>query len=60
MLWLKRFYYSPKDVTAMLHIINAKEIVNQTVLAVVGCSFFTFFIISTRFRQNIIAKIGIK
>lgn len=44
----------------MLHTINIKDVVNQNVLLAVGWSFFTFFIISTRLRQNIIAKIGIK
>ncbi|MFL1996295.1 hypothetical protein VYF65_001748 [Lysinibacillus irui] len=54
-----QLYYSPTAVTAMLQTMNTKDIVNQTVLVVVGCSFFIFFIIATRFRQNVIAKIGI-
>ena len=36
-----------------------KDAVNHKVLAAVGCSFFAFFIISTRLMQNIVAKIGI-
>lgn len=42
------------------HTINTKDVVNQNVFVVVDWSFFTFFIISTRLRQNMIAKIGIK
>lgn len=44
----------------MLHTINTKENVSQKVLRSVGSSFFTFFIISTKLRQNITAKIGEK
>ena len=44
----------------MLHTIKVNDIVNHIVFLVVGCSFFIFLNISTRFRQKIIAKIGVK
>lgn len=44
----------------MLHTIRIKDVVIQNVFLVVDSSFFTFFIISTRLRQKIIANIGIK
>lgn len=48
-----------KGTKAILQTIKTKDAVNQNVLVEVGCSFFTFLIISTRLIQNIIAKIGI-
>lgn len=47
-------------IIAMLHIINVKDIVSQTVLTVVFSSFFIFFSNDTKFKQNVTHNIGIK
>lgn len=44
----------------MLHIISVKDNASQTVLIEVSSSFFIFFNMETKFKQNIIQRNGIK